>query len=436
MKKQKLIRAEGLAAIFLALFLIILPPRAFAQCEQPGVAAGAAAQADSDQLSASQAMTWWTNISWAIDLDNLRRSIGDIRSTSIIQKFDEFWARWKSTWVGFTDQVASATTTQTMHLGAVRDANDTLKNSLEMQKLRIQSKLRNQPTDQACIFDTTSAFLTPTRSTGEAMASAYELDFTKLGNNNSNSVGANGFSEILNWLWANYFHYNDPADHSRGGGGFCDPKAENGNSGCPSTDSRLPNMDATPGKLFFERHTIPMYENPNDATIGGWVRTAVWFTVQHITGFKVPDPILPSALLSNDGIAEIQRRRAYLTQMNAVAALLFSLVSDRTPGPPAPDVKNLRISMGVDDANDTPSLREVRQSFIEQLWTPEYYKDLYDNPSTVAQKEVYLKAYNLMMLYDMISRQEKISNIYALQTANLLRGTQRLGAAVTTNGIQ
>ncbi len=46
--------------------------------------------------------------------------------------------------------------------------------------------------------------------------------------------------------------------------------------------------------------------------------------------------------------------------------------------------------------------------------------NLYDNPSTIAQKELYLKAYSLVMLYDMISKQEKISNAYAIETAAIL----------------
>jgi hypothetical protein len=78
--------------------------------------------------------------------------------------------------------------------------------------------------------------------------------------------------------------------------------------------------------------------------------------------------------------------------------------------------------MGVGNAALNPSVREIRESVIEQLWDPEYYKDLYDNPSTVLQKELYLKAYSLVMLNDIISKQEKISNAYAIETADMLQG--------------
>jgi hypothetical protein len=84
-------------------------------------------------------------------------------------------------------------------------------------------------------------------------------------------------------------------------------------------------------------------------------------------------------------------------------------------------------------ANINPSLREIRASVIEQLWDPNYYKNLYDDPSTVAQKEVYLKAYGLMMLYDMISKQEKISNAYAVETANVLRHSAKILESASTN---
>ena len=75
-------------------------------------------------------------------------------------------------------------------------------------------------------------------------------------------------------------------------------------------------------------------------------------------------------------------------------------------------------------ASPTPSLREIRQSIIEQLWDPNFYKNLDDNPTTTAQKELYLKAYGLVMLYDMIEKQEKISNAYAIETAALLERAQ------------
>ena len=74
--------------------------------------------------------------------------------------------------------------------------------------------------------------------------------------------------------------------------------------------------------------------------------------------------------------------------------------------------------------DNAPSIREIRQSIIEQLWDPNFYKNLGDNPVTISQKELYLKAYGLSMLYDMISKQEKISTAYAIETGAILEAGQ------------
>jgi hypothetical protein len=128
--------------------------------------------------------------------------------------------------------------------------------------------------------------------------------------------------------------------------------------------------------------------------------------------------------------------------MDAVNALMYSVLADRAPGPVAtPDdkaraleIQLMREQEGVTTASATPSAHEIRQAIVEQLWDPEYYKNLYDNPTTVGQKEIYLKAYNLMMLYDLIDRQEKISNVYAIETSNLLNSVDasRSAASVTS----
>ncbi len=86
------------------------------------------------------------------------------------------------------------------------------------------------------------------------------------------------------------------------------------------------------------------------------------------------------------------------------------------------------------EASITPSQREIRQAIIEQLWDPNYYKDLYNHPSTILQKDVYLKAYSLSLIYEKIERQERISDVYAVETANLLAGEKSALDAMATSG--
>ncbi len=160
----------------------------------------------------------------------------------------------------------------------------------------------------------------------------------------------------------------------------------------------------------------------------------------NVTGYMVPEPILSTALGTAPGIEQMFLRREYMAQMAAAGSLLYSVVADRAPGQKAPEVQLMRERMGVQSTNPletpyaspTPSVREIRQSIIEQLWDPSYYQNLYDNPSTIAQKELYLKAYSLVMLYDMISKQEKISNAYAIETAAILENTEHSRNAFTS----
>ena len=176
-----------------------------------------------------------------------------------------------------------------------------------------------------------------------------------------------------------------------------------------------------PSTTIFAKETIDMTNLDT--------RDAITELIYNITGYKAPDTIMVSALTSSIGLQQRQENREYIAQMDAIGALVYSVVADRMPGRTipgfvgeAPEIKNMRLKMGIAfaDASITPSAREIRQAIVEQLWDPGYYKELYDAPSTITQKEVYLKAYSLVMLYDMISKQEKISNAYAIQTANIL----------------
>jgi hypothetical protein len=111
--------------------------------------------------------------------------------------------------------------------------------------------------------------------------------------------------------------------------------------------------------------------------------------------------------------------------MDAVNALVFSIVAERTPGRASPEVQQLRQRMGIGDAAPNASEREIRQSIIEQLWDPAYYINLTDGSTSVAQKEVFLQAYNLMLLYRLYEKSEKIANAHAIETGNMLEKRYR-----------
>ena len=482
---------RALAGVCFAFLLMASPVKSFAQCEANGVAGAEVGVLINAQDAAILNPPWglipgteWGGVpgtppgaqpgtpvpglSWYGDLTALQNTLGTMGRDQIMAKFNEFWSRWGGAWQDMTKQLSSATLDQSRELGRINDAENELTAALDEQKERVKSQSLYQPTDQACRFDTTAFSMTPSQQTSAAMENGFEWDFVQLGNNEKPPVGSTdpllgaaqyGPAAVQDILWS-WYQTN-----------FCDYLAENGNAGCanptypqplppngpyPPPGPNDPNMqmnadlDALPSDMLFSQFTIDIF-NPV-------ALQAMKQMMFNITGYKVPDPMLPGAMRSVSGMDQTLVRRRYITQMDAVGSLLYSLMADRMPGPLAPDIYNLRVinsavppnilysvfmafaqilpgmpvptawvqaipPLFMQQASPTPSPREIRQSIIEQLWDPNYYKNLYDNPSTIGQKEVYLKAYSLVMLNEMISKQERISNAYAIETSNILSHT-------------
>lgn len=83
-------------------------------------------------------------------------------------------------------------------------------------------------------------------------------------------------------------------------------------------------------------------------------------------------------------------------------------------------MQQLRQRLGITAPSGSPSEYEIRQGIVEQLWDPGYYAGLQDNGPTIAQKEIYLKAYSLLLLTKIYDKTERIANLYAIQGANMI----------------
>lgn len=431
MKMRKVRKGRGLwcrtlLVAALLSFMAVLARPSFAQCEAEGALDSAGDTAIipvQDQFTVSMVlnMIGTPGSGWISLLDELRARLGLMQRDSVMATLNQFWTHWGGAWKDMTAQLSSGINFQTLQWGRYNDTTNTLSTGLLIEKQRLKSKLQYQPTDAACRFDTLATYMTPSRETSRALENGYEWDLMKWGNNEVGSYAEFGPGNLENWMWKVYVKY------------FCDYRAEggHGNAGC-TADIDTKNLDVVPSKMLFSRDTVDLTKYST--------RMAMLHMIYNISAYKVPMPMLKGSMNSPQGMAKTLDRREYLAKMNAVNALLYNVIADRAPGPRAPLVKDLRESMGADATSIHPSGHEVRQAFIEQLWSPAYYADLYDNPSTVAQKEVYLRAYNLMMLYDMINKQERISNVYAIQTSNILeqadatRGSVNSGAAVKTGG--
>jgi hypothetical protein len=392
-------------AVLCLVLCLMLPPRAFAQCENPGTASNAATAVEADEAADVSAMVSAIKKSWSADLTTLRTLMGLTGNNGMgdmfMDKLNWFWGQWGGALKDMTAQLSAGTLDQTKQLSALNDAGNTLSTALEVQKERVAAKARYQPTVQACRFDTTATSMAASREISKALAAGYALDFLKIGNNQKNSIASTGPGGVTKARW--------PIYQSK----FCDGNAENSkNAGCTGTNNATANMDVLPSRTIFSKETIDLAKDDT--------REAVNQMLFNITGYAAPDPIVLTALPSSTGLPQMQMNREYLAQMDAAGALAYSVVAERAPGTLAPKIKEMRERRGIMDASDKPSSREIRESIVEQLWDPDYYKDLYDNPGTIAQKELYLKAYSLVMLYDLIAKQEKISNAYAIETAIML----------------
>ncbi|MEZ0260124.1 MAG: hypothetical protein ACAH80_03900 [Alphaproteobacteria bacterium] len=329
--------------------------------------------------------------------------------TAILTKLAWFWDKWLEAWQDMTKQLSGSTSEGSRKLGFLFDSDDIGENSRDIQETEIDAKKQYQTTDQTCRFDTTARGMNSAMRTGKFVSQGLAEDANTNGNNKTGSIGEQGPPTFANGRFREYVQ------------NFCDPADNDNTAGCPAgTPGFIPGGDVNAGRTIFSRETIdtvPMIVSANEAQAN---RLAMQHLTYNLTGFDIPAPFKQQVLNTPEGVEQRMQNREYLAQMDAVTALVTSLFGERTPGQASPQVQQLRQKLGVTDASPRASERELRQSVIEQLWDPNYYVELGDSEGATQQKEVYLQAYNLMMLYKMIEKTEKIATVYAIQTANML----------------
>lgn len=407
MKKEFLISA-------LAVFLL-LPSRASALCEPPGVSAAAevaeVALENATTLAVEAALEVFYAGQMALS-ETLTVEAEDQMEETILDNLDGNATEWNEAWRDMTEQLNAGDIDQSRQAASLHDSNNLSAAAVKVQEKKIEGHKQYQPTDQACQFDTLARYLARGRQLSAAATAGYTADFSKIGSNDKNEIGATGKAGVNRTRFEKYQNK------------FCNGVTNNGHAGCapgnPAADRHV-----LPSRTIFAKETIDTSDPDTQAALDE--------LIFNITGYDVPDTIPGGSLKSATGKEQRQENREYLAQMDAVNALVASVVSDRIPGALSPEVKALRVKAGVTDASEKPSLREIRQATIEQLWDPNYYRDLNENAVTAAQKELYLKAYGLMALRDIIDKQEKISVVYAIEAANLLNKTDRSRHSVSSS---
>ncbi len=404
-----------IAAVVLALGIFFAPAPASAQCEFPGVTQIAAAGFAASTVALLNANylavpptgggilpTAWT-LTTQITQALLNAALKAFE-TRLYNRLRDFWDDYLEALQDMTAQLNSSLNDGTRNMNSLFDTSNMTMNQRTVQQVEIQAKKQFQPTNEGCRFDTAARYMATTTRTAKAMSSGLGKDFTGVGMNGTGSDAQKGPGQLAQVRWNRYRTL------------FCDDRMNGGRAGC-AAGNPLVNAHVTPSKTLFGRETIPMNTDPN-------YKLAVNELVYNLIGYEAPAPIPVDGLAAPSLKDRRQEQRSYATQMDAVGALIYDVVGERTPGQAAPEVQALRQSQGITDANPKPSDREIRQSTLEQLWNPSYYVDLGDSDSTTNRKEVFLQAYNLMLIYKLVDKTEKIANVFVAETANWLDENQ------------
>lgn len=400
---------RGLAAVTAIAGCLAARP-AFAQCEMPGTTMATAAgivAADTASLNAQYlapvgVLPLFYEAQIYIAQSVLMNDLKDQEKT-ILDRMDKFWSDWLQAQKDMTAQLNASQGDGVRQVNNLFDSSGENKNARDMQTFEIQAKKQFEPTSVGCRFDSIAPAVATTSRSAKKISVALTNDSDDLANAKKGTPAAKGPGSVQKDKWDKYTKL------------FCNPDNNNGKANCPAAGS-LMDADVTPSKTIFGKLTIDM-SDPN-------MKVALDTLMTNITGYKPAKPIPKDSL---DRPGEIQKRieqRSYNAQMNTVTSLVHDIEASRLPGEKSDEAQAIRQQMGVTTASDKPSERELRQAVLEQLWDPGYYVGLGDEPSTTVQKQVYLQAYDLMLLYKLVDRMEKISDIYSIQAANTLKKYQ------------
>lgn len=390
------------------------PKQAYAQvCEFPGTTMAYAATLDVAQLAAVSAMV--ESLMASILVDTMAAQAATLAAlkvmdTLILARLDKFWVDLFEAIKAMTAQLSAAESDQSRQLLSDYDSSVIGETARHVQEAELEAKRAYVPTNQGCQFDTAARYLGNTTALAGAMETGLSLDFNRIGNNHKDTPANAGPVGVLKFRWDKYMAR------------FCDKNSALGKvAGCTATHS-MANAHILPSKTIFSKETIDLAD--------AGTRDAVNQLMYNITGFEAPQLMTLRAAKTPAGRQSILEQRQYLAQMDAAGALAYSVVAERTPGKKAPEIMNMRKRMGATTASDKPSEREVRQAIVEELWDPAYYADLVEGGNTITQKEVFLKAYTVLLMYKLIEKTEMIANAYALETSNLLYASDHSRDAV------
>jgi hypothetical protein len=349
-------------------------------------------------------------------------------------RLDKFWNDFFGAMRGFSQQMYASSVNNARLLASIDDVGGMSANAVLHADVEINAKKQHQVSNQSCQFDTTAQSMRYARATSVAAGVGMAQEFNDVTHNTKGTPGAAGPHDYHKYRFQLYLNK------------FCDVTSNGGQSPCavlqqerqgpplPGMSLITPAQAAAPVALPKENASVAIGDTlfGND-TIDGTdsdMVTALHEMTCNLIDCTAPSPIAKAVLDTAQGDEQLQRNREYSTQIDALTALVSDVIGDRMPAadPNNPsagqNIQDVRTKQGVPNPSETPSMHEVLMSVINQLNDPNYYADLGDAGGTIGQKEVYLKAYNNMLLFRLIEKQEKLAGAYAIQTANMLKKTR------------
>lgn len=397
-----------LCAALVALSLVIAMPRiASAQCElpaQPEVAAGATTTA---QAAAVTGMT--TAIVAAVEATTTiaRAAIVagmEVGWLALRDRLNQYWEDQQEALKGQAAQLNAGQLDQTRQLGSLSDAQMMNESARRIQRLEYEARREFINTDEGCRFDTTAGYLGRAMSISRTVAAGGANEIGATINNREGTPGARGPAA------------DNAARALRARKLFCDPDNNGGAAGCLANGGAFADAHVLPSRTLLGRPTLDLTDARTIPAVNDLVR--------NIVGYNVPQPVSKSALETASGQQGRMAGREIAAQMDAAGGLVWGIAAERMPAGAAPEIEAMRMRLG-SQPSPTPSEYEIRKQVVEQLWTPAYYTGLQDAENATSQKQIYLRAYSVMQLYKLIEKMERISTVYAIQTANMVERAGR-----------
>jgi hypothetical protein len=324
-----------------------------------------------------------------------------------MDEFDEEFKKklnhfWNDLWIqglkDMTKQMVATMVDQNMDIGKILDHQSMQAHRRALERAEIEAVKQYAPDSDSCIFDSVGTYKLRAALTARDTSNAMSNQNISILNNQKGTIGATSSAARQTAVWDTYVKH------------FCDPEANNKNSGCTTPGTAM-GKHVSPGRALFANPTLPEDEGS---------RLAVETLMQYITGYEILNPMGEDTLNDITGIQRRQKNRAYMAQMDSASALISSIVGERSPSIAAPEVQQIRTAVKIQNPSVKPSEYEIRQASLEQLWMPQFYERLNEGGPVAARQEIYLQAYNLQALYRLIEKFEKISVAYAIQGGNIL----------------